>query len=367
MRLVIQVPCYNEEQTLPVTLRALPRRVEGFSTVEWLIVDDGSEDRTVEIARSAGVDYVVRLRRHLGLARAFRIGLEACLASGADVIVSTDADNQYCADDIPGLVRPILERTADVVVGARPIDAMSHLSRTRRALQNLGSWTVRWASSTSVADAPSGFRALSRDAATRINVFDPYTYTLEMLIQAGQKGLRVVSVPVRVNAPLRRSRLVRSVPHYVVRSTLTIVRMFVVYRPFRFFALIGACLLLAGAATLVVSQSAFAQSHGDAARWLLFLSAFSVGLGVQALLGGLIADIVAVNRRLLEDVQHRLRRIENRAGGTVESVESGCAELLRLEPASEAGTERQLRSILSFAPQLAARSRTERDGHAGAR
>jgi glycosyltransferase involved in cell wall biosynthesis len=366
MRLIIQVPCYNEEQTLPVTLRALPRRVEGFSSVEWLVVDDGSDDRTVEIARSEGVDYVVRLRRHLGLAKAFRIGLEACLASGADVIVNTDADNQYCADDIPGLVRPILERTADVVVGARGIDAMSHLSRTRRTLQKLGSWAVRWASSTSVTDAPSGFRALSRDAATRINVFDPYTYTLEMLIQAGQKGLRVASVPVRVNAPLRRSRLVRSVPDYVVRSTLTIVRMFVVYRPFRFFALMGACLLFVGVTSLVVSQTAFARSHGDAERWLLFLSAIGAGLGAQALLAGLIADIVGVNRRLIEDVQYRLRRIENRPEGSVESVESGCAELLRLEPAGATGADRLLRSIPSFAPRQAGRSRASPDDRLGA-
>jgi hypothetical protein len=208
---------------------------------------------------------------------------------------------------------------------------MLHLSWARRALQRLGTWTVRWASSTSIKDAPSGFRALSREAATRINVFDPYTYTLETLIQAGQKGLNVVSVPVRVNAPLRPSRLVRSVPQYVARSMLTIVRMFVVYRPFRFFASISACLLVTGAATLVVSQSVFAQSRGELGRRLLFLSAFGMGLGILVLLGGLVADLVAVNRRLIEDVQYRLRRIEHRAGG-LESVEGGPAELLRLRP-----------------------------------
>ncbi len=307
MRLIIQIPCYNEEETLPVTLRALPRRVEGFSSVEWLVVDDGSVDRTQEVARSAGVDHIVRLRHHVGLAKAFKAGIDACLARGADVVVNTDADNQYCADDIPALVRPILEHRADFVVGARPIDAMRHLSRTRRLLQKLGSWTVRLASSTQVEDAPSGFRALSREAAARLNVFDPYTYTLETLIQAGQKGLSVTSVPVRVNAPLRPSRLVKSTLGYVVRSMLTIVRMFLVYRPFRSFAAMGVCLLLMGAATLGISQSALRPRHPEAAIWLLFLSAFSLGLGLQTLFVGLVADLVGVNRRLIEDVQYRLR------------------------------------------------------------
>jgi glycosyltransferase involved in cell wall biosynthesis len=312
MRLIIQVPCYNEEETLPATLQALPRQLEGFSSVEWLVVDDGSEDRTLDVARSAGVDHVVRLSRHVGLAKAFTAGLDACVAKGADVIVNTDGDNQYCADDIPQLVRPILEGRADLVVGARPIDAMLHLSWIRRVLQKLGSWTVRWASSTSVADAPSGFRAFTREAATRINVFDPYTYTLETLIQAGQKRLGVVSVPVRVNAPLRPSRLVRSVPRYVVRSMLTIVRMFVVYRPFRFFAAMGVCLLLAAAVALGLSQSGVARRHEDLATLLLFLSALGFGLGLQTLFAALVADLVGVNRRLIEDVQYRLRRAERR-------------------------------------------------------
>lgn len=242
MKLIIQIPCYNEAETLPVTLAALPRHVPGFDTVEWLVIDDGSTDDTARVARDHGVHHIVRHTCNRGLARAFLSGLDACLSLGADVIVNTDADNQYCADDIPALTAPILKGQADMVIGARPIETIRHFSPIKKILQRVGSGVVRVASKTSVPDAPSGFRAMSRAAAEQLMVFNDYTYTLETIIQAGQKNMALTSVPVRVNADLRPSRLVKSIPSYIRRSIVTIIRIFVVYRPFRFFASIGSFL-----------------------------------------------------------------------------------------------------------------------------
>ena len=236
LKLVIQIPCYNEAATLGTTLRELPRTVPGVDRVEWLVIDDGSTDATVAVAREHGVDHIVRLPVNRGLARAFMAGLEAALRVGADIIVNTDADNQYCAADIPALVAPVVAGRADMVIGARPIGDIAHFSPAKKLLQRIGSRVVQLASNTRVPDAPSGFRAFSLAAATQLNVFSSYTYTLETIIQAGQKGLVVDSVPVRVNADLRPSRLVRSVPQYLWRSGLTIGHIFLIYRPFRFFA-----------------------------------------------------------------------------------------------------------------------------------
>jgi glycosyltransferase involved in cell wall biosynthesis len=246
MKLIIQIPCYNEEETLPVTLSELPRELEAFDMVEWLIIDDGSTDRTVEVAKAHGVDHVISFTHNKGLAAAFMAGLEACLHFGADVIVNTDADNQYCASDIPCLVRPVLEGRADIVVGARPIQGIGHFSFWKKLLQKLGSWVVRFASGTDVPDAPSGFRAMSREAAMRLNVFSAYSYSLETIIQSGQKNLAVASVPVRVNADLRPSRLMKGIFSYIKKSTMTIVRIFIVYQPFRFFMAVGAATFLMG-------------------------------------------------------------------------------------------------------------------------
>ena len=246
MKLIIQIPCHNEAGTLPVTLAALPRQVDGFEKVEWLIIDDGSTDQTAEVARRHGADHVVRHVRNRGLARAFMTGLEASVQLRADVIVNTDADNQYDARDIPALVGPILGGHADLVVGSRPIETIQHFSPIKKLLERLGSWVVRVASKTDIADAPSGFRALSRDAARQMMVFSKYTYTLETIIQAGQKAMAIKSVPVRVNGELRPSRLVRSIPSYVWRSMVTILRIFIVYRPFLFFGTIGVALFRSG-------------------------------------------------------------------------------------------------------------------------
>jgi glycosyltransferase involved in cell wall biosynthesis len=309
-KLIIQIPCYNEEATLPVALKALPRQVDGFDTVEWLIINDGSTDRTVEVAAAHGVDHIVNLGYHHGLARGFVAGLDASLRAGADVIVNTDADNQYSAEDIPKLVEPILKGEAAIVVGARPIVQIEHFSPVKKMLQRLGSWVVRAASGTDIPDAPSGFRAMSREAAIRMNVFSDYTYTLETIIQAGQKNMAITSVPVRTNPYLRSSRLMSSTGAYIRRSILTIVRIFITYQPLRFFLWVGAVPFLAGVALglrwLILFQSDPTRGRVPS----LILAAILILIGVQLWIFGVVADIIAVNRKLLEDIQVRVRRIE---------------------------------------------------------
>jgi len=310
MKLIIQIPCYNEEETLHIAVKDLPRQVPGFDTVEWLVINDGSTDRTSEVARELGVDHVID-RPHLGLARTFMAGIEACLARGADVIVNTDADNQYQAADIPALVEPILAGQADMVIGERPILEIEHFSPAKKVLQKLGSWVVRKASQTTIADAPSGFRAISRDAALQLNVFNEYTYTLETIIQGGQRNMRVVSVPVRTNEFLRPSRLFKSIPAYIQRSILTIFRIFIVYKPLRFFTILGALPFTLGG--LLMLRWLWLWLVVDTERThvpSLIAAAVLVLIGVQVWVLGFVADLIAVNRRLLEDIQLRLRRKE---------------------------------------------------------
>ncbi len=316
MKLIIQIPCYNEAAMLPATLRELPRSVDGFERVEWLVIDDGSTDNTGGVAREHGVDHLVCFSRNHGLSRAFLAGLDACTKLGADVIVNTDADNQYNAADIPVLVAPILEGTADIVVGERPVGSIRHFSLTKKLLQRLGSWVVRLTSGTAIPDAPSGFRAISREAALRLNVFSDYTYTLETIIQAGQKGMTIVSVPVRVNQDvIRPSRLVTTIPRYLMKSSLTIVRMLVVYRPFRFFMCLGLALFgmgfLIGLRFLYYHLLSEASGHVQS----LILSSVLLGIGFQTILVAFLADLLAVNRRLLEDVQYRQRAMEGHNSG----------------------------------------------------
>lgn len=307
MKLIIQMPCYNEAGTLAVALAALPRQVPGFDQVEWLIVDDGSSDGTAQFAMANGVDHVVRHTRNQGLARAFMSGLDACLRRGADVIVNTDADNQYHAGDIPALTAPIVEGRADIVVGARPIDAIEHFSPTKKLLQKLGSWVVRVVSRTDIPDAPSGFRAMSRAAARRLVVFSDYTYTLETIIQAGQKNMAIVSVPVRVNGDLRPSRLVKSIPSYIQRSIGTMVRVFVVYRPFRFFATIGLFLFSLGF-LIGLRYLWFLWNDPQAGHvQSLILASVLLGAGFNTLLIAFVADLLAANRKLLEELRFLLR------------------------------------------------------------
>ncbi len=308
MKLIIQIPCFNESGTLAIALKALPRSVPGFDKVEWLIIDDGSQDDTVKVARECGVDHIVSHTRNQGLARGFMTGLDACLRNGADVIVNTDADNQYNADDIPALTAPILEKRADIVVGARPIETIKHFSPAKKFLQKLGSWVVRIASNTDIPDAPSGFRAMSRDAAERLMVFNDYTYTLETIIQAGQKNMAITSIPIRVNEDLRPSRLVKSIPSYIKRSIITIIRIFIIYRPFRFFGIIG--LVLFGIGFLIGLRFVFNYLSGDGDGHIqsLILAALLLGMGFQTLLIAVIADLLAANRKLLEEIRHKLSR-----------------------------------------------------------
>lgn len=310
-KLIIQIPCFNEEGTLGITLEALPREVPGFDVVEWLVIDDGSRDRTVEVARAHGVDHIVRLATNRGLANAFRTGLRASVRLGADVIVNTDADNQYDARDIPELTAPILAREADIVVGARPISSIEHFSWRKKLLQKLGSWVVRAASQTEVADAPSGFRAFSREAAKRLNVFNEYTYTLETLIQAGHQRLVVKSVPIRTNEDLRPSRLVKSIFSYVRFSAVTIIRTFVAYKPFRFFGVPGALCLLAAFGLGCRFLYYFVTAGGAGKVQSLILTAILAGAGILFLVIALVADLISVNRKLLEKVDQRLADAED--------------------------------------------------------
>jgi len=310
-KLIIQIPCYNEEDVLPTTLAALPREVPGVETVEWLVVDDGSRDRTAAVAKEAGVDHLVRFPRHQGLAKAYVAGLDAAVRAGADIIVNTDADNQYCADDTSKLIAPILAGEAEIVVGARPIKGSTHFSFRRRILQRLGSWVTRRISKTDIPDAPSGFRAVSRDAAMKIHVFNDYTYTIETIIQAGQKGMAITSVPIRTNETLRPSRLVKSAVGYINRQILTMLRIFMTYQPFRFFAIPGVILFVTG---LLISMRFvyFYLTEGGAGHvQSLILSALLMGTGFFLAIVGLLADLISVNRKLLESLDWRLKRMES--------------------------------------------------------
>jgi glycosyltransferase involved in cell wall biosynthesis len=280
-KLIIQIPCFNEEQSLPVSLPVLPREVPGIDVVEWLIIDDGSQDRTVEVAKSLGVDHIVRMKRNSGLAKVFMAGLDACLALGADVIVNTDADNQYCADDIPKLVEPILAGRADYVIGARPIADIPHFSPIKKALQKLGSWAVRVASNTEVPDAPSGFRAMSRACALRLNVNTEYTYTIETIIQAGRAGMAIENVDIRVNEDLRPSRLVKSISSYVRRSLVTIARVFMTYKPMKFFMVPGLAMVIIGVVGGLRYMYFYAIGQGQGHLQSLVLTAILILMGVQ--------------------------------------------------------------------------------------
>jgi glycosyltransferase involved in cell wall biosynthesis len=310
MKLIIQIPCYNEENSLPVTIGALPRQISGIDSVEYLVVNDGSRDRTVEVARQCGVHHIVNLTKNSGLAVGFMAGLDACLTLGADIIVNTDADNQYCGADVEILVRPLLEGRADIVIGERPIDEIENFSPLKKRLQHLGSWVVRSVSKTNIPDAPSGFRAFTREAAMKLNVVSEYTYTLETIIQAGRKHMAIISVPVRTNPALRESRLFRSMWQYIKRSIFTILRIFVMYNPLYFFMSVGLCFL--GAGFLIGLRFLFLMLvYNDSMGHIqsLLLAVALILIGVQTIVLGLQADLIAANRKILEDVQYRVRRL----------------------------------------------------------
>lgn len=310
MKLIIQIPCFNEAQTLEVALNDLPKHIDGIDIIEYLIVNDGSLDNTTEVAQKWGVNYIVTFRRNKGLAKGFMAGLDACLRNGADIIVNTDADNQYCGEDIEKLVRPILEEKADIVIGERPIDQTIHFSPMKKKLQHFGSWVVQKASDSDIPDAPSGFRAYSREAAMRLNVTNEYTYTLETIVQAGREKFAQTSVPIRTNEELRPSRLFNSMFGYVKKSMIAIIRAFIMYKPLKFFTIVGLIPFLLGTGLgiryIVLLATGSAGGHVQS----LILASILILMGFMTIIIGLQADIIAKNRKLLEDIQYHVRKLD---------------------------------------------------------
>lgn len=310
MKCIIQIPCYNEAGTLAQTVASLPRALPGIAMLEYLVIDDGSNDGTAEVAAGLGVHHVVRHKHNLGLANAFMTGLEESVRLGADIIVNTDADNQYVGEDIARLVEPILAGRAEIVVGDRGVGKVEHFSPFKRSLQRLGSWVISQAAGTAIPDATSGFRALSREAALRTLVLSNYSYTLETLIQGGARRAAVEFVPVRTNQPTRPSRLMRNLPHYLANSSTTIVRAYTLYRPLRVFTIIGTILLLAGTAIGIRFLYFYVNGTGAGHVQSLILAAVLLIAGFQTLLIGLVADLIGANRKIMEEALYRLRRLE---------------------------------------------------------
>lgn len=330
MKLIIQIPCYNEAETLEVALNDLPKHIDGIDEIEYLIINDGSADNTVEVAKKWGVNYVVNFRNNKGLARGFMAGLDACLRNGADIIVNTDADNQYCGEDIEKLVRPILNGEAGMVIGERPIDQTEHFSPLKKKLQHLGSWVVRKASNTDVPDAPSGFRAYSRHTAMRLNVINEYTYTLETIVQAGRQKMAVTSVPIRTNAELRPSRLFSSMFGYVKKSMLTIGRALMMYKPLYCFTWLAGIFGVAGIGVGIRFLVCYFSGAGAGHIQSLILASMLITIAVLCGVIGLLGDVISANRKLLEEIQFELRRMDYGKGHEEikkeENKESVCEE-----------------------------------------
>jgi len=310
MKLIIQIPCYNEEQTLPQTLSDIPRNMDGVDEVEILIIDDGSTERTVEVARELGVDHIVRNTCNQGLARTFFVGLDASLRLGADIIVNTDGDNQYRGADIPKLIAPILNGEADIVIGDRQTDQIPHFSPFKKKLQKVGSFVVRSLSKTDVPDAVSGFRAFSRKAAMHMNIISNFSYTIETVIQAGPKRLAVKSVPIGTNPKTRESRLFKSIPQFLRNSLATLVRMYTMYQPLRVFMGIGACFIFAGLVPSIRFLVYYSMGYGSGHIQSLILAAILFVIGFHVLIVGLVADVISFNRKLIEETLWRVRHIE---------------------------------------------------------
>ena len=310
MKLIVQIPCYNEEITLPQTVRDIPRHIKGVEKVEIMVIDDGCMDKTVEVAKEIGVDHIVRNTCNKGLARTFLAGLDACLRLGADIIVNTDGDNQYRGRDIPKLIEPILKGEADMVIGDRRTDNVPHFSPTKKKLQKLGSLVVRILSKTDVPDAVSGFRAFSRDAAMQMNIVSAFSYTIETVIQAGKKHMAVANVPVGTNPKTRESRLFESIPKFLEHSLTTMVRMYTMYQPLRVFFYIGCLCVLAGLIPSIRFLFYFFSGQGNGHIQSLILSAILFIIGFQVFMIGLVADVISFNRKLIEETLLRVRRME---------------------------------------------------------
>ncbi|MDP3791517.1 MAG: glycosyltransferase family 2 protein [Candidatus Omnitrophota bacterium] len=313
MKLVVQIPCYNEENTLPVVINSIPRRIKGIDDIKILVINDGSGDATVETAKKLGVDYIVDMPSHRGLAEAFRRGLEKSLALGADIIVNTDGDNQYKGEDIPRLIGPILNGKAEITIGCRDMFAIQHFSLLKKVLQQLGSWVVRKFSNTAIPDVTSGFRAYTREAALRLNVFSTYTYTLETVIQAGRKEIPVAHIDIKANPKLRESRLIKNTASYILRSIATILRIYLMYEPMKFFVKIGS-LFLGGAAILggrYLYFFFFGVKRGGHVQSLILALILTI-IGAQLIFTGLLADIIAANRKLSEEILYRQRKEQSK-------------------------------------------------------
>lgn len=323
MKLIVQIPCYNEEATLPATIRDIPRQIPGIDKVEILIIDDGSRDRTVEVARELGVDHILSNRRNMGLARTFRRGLDACLALGADVIVNTDGDNQYCGADIAKLVQPIVHGQADVVVGDRQTGTIRHFSARKKLLQRFGSFVVRRMSGVEVPDAVSGFRAISRSAAFQINILSSFSYTIEMLIQVGNKGIAFTSVPIRTNEKTRESRLFKSIFQFIERSGTTILRIYSMYQPLKVFTLIGIAIAMIGSVPIIRFLYYYFFRSGEGKIQSLIIGSALLTIGLLTFLLGMMADLLSYNRQLIEITLEKVRRMElimaEEGEGTAES------------------------------------------------
>jgi glycosyltransferase involved in cell wall biosynthesis len=312
MKVIIQIPCHNEAEILPATLEVLPRELQGVDSVEYLIIDDGSKDDTVRVASESGVEHIVQLPGHLGLAAAYVAGIEASLRNGADIIVNTDADNQYYAQDVQVLIEPILDGRAELVIGDRDVANISAFSPLKRFLQRFGSWVISKVSGVKTPDATSGFRAISRNAAIRTLVLSEYSYTLETLIQAGAKHMNVEFVPVRINPQTRPSRLMRNIPHYMAHSSTTIVRAYTMYRPLRVFTTLGLLMILIGMipGLRFLYFYFFTPDRGIGHVQSLILSAILLIVGFQVVLIGLLADLINFNRKILEDLLIKIRKLE---------------------------------------------------------
>jgi len=310
LKLIIQIPCYNEEQTLPETIGDLPNEIEGVHIIETLIIDDGSTDRTVEVAKELGVNHIIQNTNNRGLARSFRKGLDACLSFGADIIVNTDGDNQYAGWDIPKLVQPIIDGKAEIVIGDRQTHKLKNFSAFKRFLQKLGSMVVRQLSDTDIPDVVSGFRAISRDAALKLNIISPYSYTIEMVIQAGKKSMAITHVPISINPKTRESRLFKSIPSFVGQQLSSMIRMYSMYQPLRVFFYIGLTLVVIGAIPIIRFLYFYFTAGGAGHLQSLVLGGVLLIIGFLTFMIGLVADLISFNRQLTEIILEKIRKIE---------------------------------------------------------